>query len=482
MINVVVRRPLVGAWQRARAEAAREVYRWLVCASVPFFLVAAMFTYYGQLNRHWESDTYGTVYTAVSLVQTHSIWIDRYLPYFQQHGAGQNPYMLAFVSYGSGGHYVNATPSASSVLALPVVALFAAVGVKASNWHAWMEAGMLTAAIATAVSVALMFLLLTRLTTRRRAALIAATYAWGTLEWGISGQALWEHTGASLALVVALLALVDRRLTLAGLALAAMVAFRPSTPILAVLLLPLVGRRVADWGRFLLGVAPFAVALGLYNTIVFGSPIHIGYGVGSYSHALTQSFALRGGHLIRGIPGLLVSPGRGLFVYSPVLAFAIFGAIRGRRSPLYLWCAIATIVYVVVIGNDVQWYGGESFGARKLTDVIPLLTVLLVPAVDAIVRTRWIWLYVGLLAWSVFVELLEASAQPPTLWFNGPHPHDLTQTATWWKPTDNELVTMLQTNGLVPRLIAMTAIIASGIVLGRLANGAIGGLRGVPSR
>jgi hypothetical protein len=477
MINVVVHRPLVGAWQRVRAESARQVYRWLACASVPFFFVAAVFTYYGQLNRHWQSDTYGTIYTAVSLVQNHSIWLDHYVPYFQQHGAGENPYMLTFVSYGSGGHFVNATPSASSLLGLPVVALFTAVGVKASNWNAWMEAGMLTAAIAAAVSVALMFKLLTRLTTRRRAALIAATYAWGTLEWGISGQALWEHTGVSLALVVALLALVDRRLTLAGVALAAMVAFRLSTPVLAVLLLPLVGRRLSDWGRLLLGLAPFAFALALYNTIVFGSPLHIGYGSGSYTRAFTQSFSLRGGHLIHGIPGLLISPGRGLLVYSPVLLFAIFGAIRGRRKPLYLWCAIATIVYVVVIGNDVQWYGGESFGARKLTDVLPLLAVLLVPAVDAIVRTRWIWLYVVLLAYSVFVELLEASARPPALWFNGPHPHDLTRTATWWKPTDNELVTMLQTNGLVPRLIAMGAIIASGIVLGRLATSAIGGLR-----
>ena len=455
-------------WRSLGVRLHALAYRGLACAGVPFFLVACTFTYYGQLNRVQSGDTYGTVYTAVAIVQSHTIWLDRYMPYIQKH-AGENPLMVAS---GPHGHFVNRTPTASSILALPVVAVFTAFGVQAENWHAWMEAGMLTAALTTAASVAVMFVLLTRLTSRRRASLIAATYAWGTLEWGISGQALWQHGGVSLALAVVLLALVDRRLVLAGAAIAAMVAFRLSTPIIALFLLPLVGKRLADWGRLVLGTAPFVLPLAVYNWVAFGSPLHQGYGTAYVASALH----FQGSLMVDGVSGFLISPGRGLFVYSPVLLFAILGVVRGRRVPLYRWCAVAAGVYVVVTANSLLWYGGQSFGARKLTDVLPLFGVLLVPAVDAIVRTKWIWAYVGLLAWSVFVELLAATGWPPgTYWFDT-HP-DPIPFSVWWHLTDNELAAMLQTRGVGGRLLEMAALFVCSLALGFLARSIAAGPR-----
>src|SRR5262249_15778505 len=99
--------------------------------------------------------------------------------------------------------------------------------------------------------------------------------------------------------------------------------------------------------------------------------------------------------------GLLVSPGRGLLVYSPVLLFAIAGIVLGRRQTIYRCCALALVAYVIVVANIDQWWGGECFGARKLAESLPLFAVLLVPAVNAIVRTRWLWVYLAALAWSV---------------------------------------------------------------------------------
>jgi hypothetical protein len=434
--------------------------RILLSIGVPFFLVACMFTYYGQFNRVPSGDTYGTIYTAVAIVDQHTIWLDSYAPYIEQH-SGEHPYML---TAGSGGHIVNATPSAASLAALPVVALFTAAGAKPQDWHTWMEAGMLTAALMSAACVALMFVLLTRLTTRRRAALIAAAFAWGTLEWGISSQALWEHTGACLVLTAALLALLDRRLVLAGLAVSAMVAFRPSTPIIALLLLPLVGRRLSDWVRFVAGMLPFVLPLAVYNLIAFGSPLRQGYGMSK----VTSYLDLQSGRFLEGLPTLLFSPGRGLAIYSPVLMFAIFGAVRGWRTPLYRWSALAALAYAIVAANDFQWWGGESFGPRKLTEVIPLLTVLLVPAIDAIVRSKWLWVFGGLLAWSVFVELLGAAASPASAWFD--RNPDLAALSTWWNPTNNELVAKLETAGLASRMVAITLLFVLAIALGLLAT------------
>ena len=450
--------------QRFRVDAARKSWRRRApLFGALFFFVACTFTYYGQLNRVQTGDVYGTMYTAVGIVQKHTIWLDRYLPYIQQH-AGKYPYM---VTTGPGGHYVNVTPSASTLLALPAVAIFSAFGVKASNWDAWMEAGMLTAALTAAATVAAMFVLLTRLTTRPRAALVAATFAWGTLQWEINGQSPWSHGGATLALVLGLLALVERRLTWAGVALSAMVAFRLRTPPIAILLLPLVGRQLRDWGRFLAGILPFAVPLLAYNWIAFGSPLHQGYGT---AH-LTQAVHLDVVRTLRDSLALLVSPGRGLFVYMPILLFSVVGAVRGRRVPLYRWCAVASLVYLLVVGNDIQWYGGESFGPRKLVDVLPLLVVLLVPALDAIVQSRWRWVFGGLLAWSVFVELLGASASPPSVWFDRNLP--LTTYSTWWSVTNNEIEAMLGTQGLALRLLAMLGLLVGSLALGYVASATV---------
>lgn len=431
--------------------------RLAFAASAPFFFVASFFTYYGQLNRVEGADTWGPIYTALALVKRHTIWLDAYFPILQQH-AGEHPY---FVTTGPGGHLVQAVPGASTLLAVPVVAVFSAAGVDPSHFGTWLEAGLLTAALVAAATVALAFRLLLRLTTRRRAALLTAAFAWGTLQWGISGQALWQHTGATLALVIALIAFVDRRLALAGAMLGAMVAFRLNTAALAIFLVPLVGLRLRDWGRFALGLSPYVAAWLAYNAVAYGSPLHQGYGTGH----LTQEITPHVGQTARAALALLVSPGRGLFVYMPIFLFAVVGVIRGWRRPLYLWSGIASLVYLVVAANAGVWYGGQCFGPRRLTDALPLLVVLLVPALDAIVATGWRWLFAAALAWSVFVELLGAAATPPSYWFDT-HPEPIAF-AAWWKPGDNEIEAKLLHGAHLPvRLTETVLLLAFALALG----------------
>ncbi len=78
------------------------------------------------------------------------------------------------------------------------------------------------------------------------------------------------------------------------------------------------------------GALPIAVALGAFNTYVWGGPLRQGYesgerpgGVGAF-----------GGSLIDGLGGLIVSPGRGLIWYSPILLLGIVGAVVGFSAAL----------------------------------------------------------------------------------------------------------------------------------------------------
>ena len=261
--------------------------------------------------------------TAVAMVQLRTIWLDDYFPTLQER-FGERPFM---VTEGRDGHPVNVTSFAPSVLTLPAVLVFDLAG--ASGWETWMEAGMLTAALTAALSVLVLFLLITRLTTRRRVFLVASAYAFGTLTWGVAGQALWQHAPAMLALSLALLALHDRRFALAGASLAAMVASRPSTPIIALFLLPLVGQAVRDWTRFAVGALPIGLALLGYNLYVFGVPLRTGYAIEGESTA-----SLFEGRLLEGLSGLVISPGRGLPCIRPFSSSrsSARSRVSGRRS------------------------------------------------------------------------------------------------------------------------------------------------------
>ena len=89
-------------------------------------------------------------------------------------------------------------------------------------------------------------------------------------------------------------------------------------------------------------------------------------------HGTIQSFTLQ----TDGFAGLLVSPNRGLLIFSPVVAFVPAGLpalIRDRwRSPAF-WCFAAAAVQFVVYGSYSVWWGGHTYGPRYMLDLIPLL-------------------------------------------------------------------------------------------------------------
>jgi len=84
-----------------------------------------------------------------------------------------------------------------------------------------------------------------------------------------------------------------------------------------------------------------------------------------------------------GLYGILLSPARGLLVYSPYLLLTFLGLClfckKLFRSRL-MWLAILWLFFhLVMIAKHPMWWGGHSFGPRYLTDVFPaciLMTIL----------------------------------------------------------------------------------------------------------
>ncbi len=239
--------------------------------------------------------------------------------------------------------------------------------------------GKLAAALLTALGVGCIFTAAARLVGRPVAAAATALYALGTPLLPVLGQSLWLHTGAALGFSLALLALTGRtepawRLgALAGLGVGLAVACRP---VLVVVALGFAGAlwrvRPRALGWMAAAAALPVLLLALYQWRIFGSPFSTGYGAEAQEGWSTPLWI--------GVPGLLVSPGRGLLVESPVLLLAVGAMLRAGRGASPRWLAplgLSLALFVCVMGKWWAWWGGFSPGNRMLSDALPVLGVAL---------------------------------------------------------------------------------------------------------
>jgi hypothetical protein len=106
-----------------------------------------------------------------------------------------------------------------------------------------------------------------------------------------------------------------------------------------------------------------------------------------------------------GAAGLLVSPSRGLFVYSPVAIIALLGivpALRSLREHGLGWALAGAFALYVGYSLYAVWWGGHSYGPRYMLDLIVVLTVPAAVALERVLCGRAARaLCVVALVWSV---------------------------------------------------------------------------------
>jgi hypothetical protein len=301
-----------------------------------------------------------------------------------------------------GGHRVSIYPVASAVLATPVFAVARAMFAMDETGTAL--AGKWAASVFTAAAAAVLFVVVGRRHPHDEAFWTAVVFALGTSMWSTS-QALWQHPAAVLFICVALLFLSlaaqdPAWAGRAGLPLALAVAARHAdVALVAVLAVAAAVRWPRQVPRLVAWGAP-AVALVLaYQWWAFGSPLAHGF-AGSGSR-FSEPWGR--GHL-----GLLASPAKGLFVFTPVALAAMAGlAVAYRRGERWWAAALgsAALAHWALVGRWSEWHGGESWGPRMMTDAVPLLLVFLPDAFAVLPRAT-----AGLAAVSVAVQALGAFA------------------------------------------------------------------------
>lgn len=357
--------------------------------------------YLVNTNASPLGDTAAAIPIATSIVRDGDLLLDEYREASGFVDGG-------WVSENEDGELVGYFPWAVAVSAIPFVVLVdgaEAVGIGSGSYavaltmdggHARLQ--NLVAAWWTAVSVGGVFVLARRRLRGDglRALAVASVYAFGTSAWSTAAFQLWQH-GPSLACISWSLVLVDRWLrcveasdrrriveaaALGGLA-AAGYAIRPTNALLvAALTIWVLTRFVGGEKRAPIAAIGGAAAVGVLWLLATRATY------GTWLQPYNQAGRI-GWHasFAEALAADLVSPGRGLLVFSPVAAIAVVGAVwvvaRRAEADAVMWISMGVLVsHWVIIAALGHWTGGHSFGPRLFTDGLPYLVVLALPVVD----------------------------------------------------------------------------------------------------
>lgn len=355
------------------------------------------------------TDSRWTLHTSWAMLHQRNMQLDKFKPIIDQ----QKYYAIDERN----GHLYYSFPPGTSVLCAPLFAVIDKIAKRvyyldSSNLlsgyaHQGME--LFLAAFFVAITTVLLFVVLLQLKIETwLALLLVLVFAYGTSAWSVASRGLFAHGPTMLFLTGVIWALNKSEqninwLWLAGFLLGYAYIIRPtnSVGILVFGLYILYSYKFQSWRAIIPG-ALVLLLFALRNFSVYGHILSPYY---QPSHMGTDN------HLLAGLAGNLVSPNRGLLIFSPffvLLAPLVYSAIRRGAFTGLLYAVLATAgLHTLLISYFDNWYAGWCFGPRYFADVLPLLIILLAAGLQY-VATNSSRAYKGVI-FSAFIVMALAS-------------------------------------------------------------------------
>jgi hypothetical protein len=299
------------------------------------------------------------------------------------------------------------------------------------------------ASVLTALAVGILYLTVRQRTSRRAAILLALGLGLGTGLWCAVSRTLWQHETAIFGMAIAMAGFAStgerlglRQAVWTGIGLGIAGSARPQlAPMVAVLLAGVwarAPRRPAAAATAIVGGA--AAFLMFMNWRWFGTPLGAVSNLGNTNDVIHSTKGWIDWHF-EGVAGLLVSPSRGLLVFSPIVAVAFAGFVDAARaswgSPLR-WCAAAAAAQFLLYGSYSVWWAGHTYGPRYLLDVLPILVPLAAAALSRIhMRPAAVVACTAALAWSIALAATGAFFYPHERWNSEPVDVDRDHARLW---------------------------------------------------
>ena len=373
----------------------------LVNGGVFRLFIVVFFVYTLNSSVHSSTDTLPTQLTAVSLLKEHDFDLNEFE--HSDFGVPLNELNTVNVS----GRLLSLHSVFPAVLALPFYLFFMLTGDSLESVYSVFAPAVLFSVCVSALSVVFLYLALKKITDDRKALYCSLIYAFGTCTWSVSSQELWQHGPSQMFLAASIYLLIrgfkEGRFTVySGFTLACAVATRPPNLVIFLVLMAYVFiNKRPYFARFIFYALPPFLFVFAYSWIYFHSILMFGQGNNPLEKWTTP--------MLRGLVGLLFSPSKGLFVYSPVLLLSIFGVylMWKKHNAFFKYLAVSMFAAMLLPSKWYEWHGGLGYGYRLLVDLTPMLCLFLVPVLEEYLNKRWFKvLLILLVAYSVVVQVV----------------------------------------------------------------------------
>jgi hypothetical protein len=374
------------------------------------------------------SDARWIIPTAINIIHKGSIELDDYYERIKDNNIG-------IVTINN--HYYNYFPYGTAVIAVPFVWIISwfVNDTTIIQCHSMYE--RLITSFILAFTTVIIYLIACLDLKRRYALLIVFIFAFCTSAWSQASRELYQHGPSMLMLTLSLYLILraDRQpwlIQYIGALLAMAYVIRP-TNILSLICFSLfifLYYRQYFW-RYLVWalvvLAPFIIFnLSTYNALL---PPYYSLGrIGMHSG------------FFEALLGNLISPARGLLVFSPIFLMSFLGIFlkirEGRRAKVdYFLIAIIGLHWLVISAYP-HWWAGHSYGPRFFADMVPFLIYFLIPVVGFLAhanKPKWIMLtiFLGLTAFSFWVNYRGAVRWEVYLWNSNPVSVDSKPSRIW---------------------------------------------------
>lgn len=310
-----------------------------------------------------------------------------------------------YAIYQKDGHLYSIYPVGASLLAVPVLIPTMFILNHSGSNLMWftknpmaiqqqIPAGLevLVASLIVALTAVFIFLIARLYLNQWRSLLLTFVFAFCTSAWSTASRALWQHGPSMLMLTIALYLILRARdkpclIQFASIPLAFSYVVRPTNVISVVILTLYVLVYFRSYlVRFLMWGALVTIPFLIFNISVYGGMLSPYYMNSQRGKSLSV--------VIEALAGNLISPARGLFIFTPILLFSLLGiALKARLRKidrLDYFVAAIIILHWIAISSISAWWAGYSFGPRYFTDMVPYFMYFLIPVLAAFpARETW---------------------------------------------------------------------------------------------
>ncbi len=319
-------------------------------------------------------------------------------------------------------HYISAFPVISGLLAIPVYIIPMLIDMPIT-WENLTLLGHIAGALIIAFSGGFFFLLLKKHfdLDERKSLILTIVYLFGTINYALISQALWQHGSMQLFLILGLYFLFNAinektsdtlsQYFWAGLMFGISILSRPTSALSWIFIYVIIYfanqhsvKNLINRSLFYtMGLIPVAAFFMWYNQTYYLSINNQGY-----SDQLGDSWL---GRFPEGFLGVWFSPSKGILIYSPVIVFSLIGLYlliknkHWQKSIHFIVFALIVLIHTLVIGKWKHWYGGWSFGYRMSADIIPYLVLLMIPYIRSDLFEKTKKIFFGLLVFSILVQI-----------------------------------------------------------------------------